>query len=197
VRGEGGVRAPLNLASRPFRNERLPALGFGLAALLLLALTARHALVVRQVLPGRSAALEQEVKALDRQIETLRSEAATLRGPRPDSAQVTQWALLRSLVDQRAFSWTDFLAVLEEVLPAGVRLVSIAPSVKEGQLHVDLGAVARKGEDGFDFMRALQERKEFQDVNLLGVGEGAEGADLTFSMRYVAPANAGRAEKRP
>jgi hypothetical protein len=47
--------------------------------------------------------------------------------------------------------------------------------------------VARKAEDGFDFMRALQERKEFQDVNLLGVGEGAEGADLSFSMRYVSP----------
>ncbi|HKC14265.1 MAG TPA: PilN domain-containing protein, partial [Vicinamibacteria bacterium] len=150
-----------------------------------------------QVLPGRTAALEREVKALDQQIETLRVEAATLRGPRPDSAQVAQWALLRSLVDQRAFSWTDLLAILEEVLPTGVRLTSIAPSVKEGQLHLDLGAAARRAEDGFDFMRALQERKEFQDVNLLGVGEGPEGADLTFSMRYVAPPAPGRAEKRP
>jgi Tfp pilus assembly protein PilN len=181
------VRAPLNLASRPFRNERLPALAFGLASLLLLALTARHALVLRQVLPGRTAALEQEVRALDQQIEGLRKEAVSLRGPRPDPALVAQWALLRALVDQRAFSWTDLLAILEEVLPPGVRLVSIAPSVREGQLHLDLGAVARKAEDGFDFMRALQERKEFQDVNLLGVGEGAEGADLSFSMRYVSP----------
>ncbi len=148
-------------------------------------------------MPGRTAALEQEVKALDQQIQTLRVEAAALRGPRPDSAQVAQWALLRGLVDQRAFSWTDLLAILEEVLPAGVRLISIAPSVKEGQLHLDLGAVARRAEDGFDFMRALQERKEFQDVNLLGVGESPEGSDLTFSMRYAAPATPGRAEKRP
>jgi Tfp pilus assembly protein PilN len=98
-------------------------------------------------------------------------------------------------VDQRAFSWTGLLGVLEEVLPAGVRLISIAPSVKEGQLHLDLSAVARKAEYGFDFMRALQERKEFQDVNLLGVGEGVEGAELTFSMRYVSPAT--RSESQP
>jgi Tfp pilus assembly protein PilN len=191
------VRAPLNLASRPSRNERLPALAFAAASLLLLALTARHALVLRQVLPARTAALEQEVRALDQQIDQLRTEAASLRGPRPDSALVAQWAIIRGLVDQRAFSWTDLLGILEEVLPAGVRLVSIAPSVKEGQLQLDLGAVARKAEDGFDFMRALQQRKEFHDVNLLGVGEGPEGAELSFSMRYVSPATPGRAERRP
>jgi Tfp pilus assembly protein PilN len=191
------VRAPLNLASRPFRNERLPALAFAVASLLLLALTARHALVLRQVLPARTAALEQEVRALDQQIDQLRMEAASLRGPRPDSALVAQWALIRGLVDQRAFSWTDLLGILEEVLPAGVRLVSIAPSVKEGQLQLDLSAVARKAEDGFDFMRALQQRKEFHDVNLLGVGESLEGAELSFSMRYVSPATPGRAESRP
>jgi Tfp pilus assembly protein PilN len=191
------VRAPLNLASRPFRNERLPAIAFGLAFLVLLALTAYHALVLRQVLPGRTAALEQEVRALDQQIDGLRREAASLRGPRPDSALVAQWAVLRGLVDQKAFSWTHLLGILEEVLPAGVRLVSIAPSVREGQLQLDLGAVARRAEDGFDFMRALQERKEFQDVNLLGVGESPEGADLTFAMRYVSPGTSGRAERRP
>jgi hypothetical protein len=85
------------------------------------------------------------------------------------------------------------------VLPPGVRLVSIAPYVREGQLQVDLSAVARTAEGGFGFMRALQERKEFQEVNLLGVGEGAEGAELAYSMRYLAPPAARKqgAESRP
>ncbi len=193
------MRAPLNLASQPFRNERLPALAFGLAFLVLLGLTVRHAFVLRQVLPDRTRALEQEVRTLDQQIERLRMEASALRRPRPDAALVAQWAIIRSLVDQRAFSWTDLLALLEEVLPAGVRLVSIAPAVREGQLQLDLVAVARSAEEGFDFMRALQERKEFQDVNLLSVGEGAEGAELNFSMHYSSSATPGRgaAGKRP
>jgi Tfp pilus assembly protein PilN len=193
------VRAPLNLASRPLRNERLPALVFGLASCLLLALTVRHGFVLRQVLPDRTAALEQEVRSLDRQIEGLRREAASLRGRRPDPALVAQWGLVRGLVDRKAFSWTGFFALLEEVLPPGVRLVSITPSVKEGELQLDLSAVARAPEDGFSFMRALQERKEFQQVNLLGVGVGAEGAELAYSMRYLAPPAAGTqgAESRP
>ncbi len=155
----------------------------------------RGTLVVQKEVAERVGRLRSQT-ALDRLIDGLRTEAASLRGPRPDPALVAQWALLRGLVDQRAFSWTDLLGILEEVLPAGVRLVSIAPSVKEGQLQLDLGAVARRAEDGFDFMRALQERKEFQDVNLLGVGEGTEGAELTFSMRYISPATPGRAERR-
>lgn len=40
----------LNLATRPARNERLPALLFTLAVLALLGLTAQHVLVARRLL---------------------------------------------------------------------------------------------------------------------------------------------------
>ena len=45
---------PLNLASRPFRNEALPALLFGMAVLALLALSIQHAHTLTRLRPCRS-----------------------------------------------------------------------------------------------------------------------------------------------
>ncbi len=186
------MSAPLNLASHPFRNERLPALLLGLALVALLVITVQHALVIRRLLPARTSALHGEVAALDAEADRLRAEASALRGPKPDAAAVKQWALVKGLVDRRAFSWTELFGRLEEVLPPGVHLLSVAPDVHEGAVRLELEAVARTAEDGFGFLQALQQRPEFADANLLSVDELEDGAQLTYSMKYVPSAKPAR-----
>jgi Tfp pilus assembly protein PilN len=176
----------LNLASEPFRNETLPAvlLVVGLAALLVL--TVQHALVIRRLLPGQTSGHHREVAALEQELARLREDARTLRGPRPDAGAVARWAALKELVDRRAFSWTGLFGVLEEVLPPGVRLESIAPKVSKGEVILDVSAVARSYDQGIELIRLLEERPEFENVYPLSRGEEQE-TTFRYTMRYLPP----------
>lgn len=172
---------PLNLATQPFRNEKLPVLLLGVAAVAVLALTVQHVLILRTLLPGRTSGARQEAAALDAQSTRLREEARALRVPRAEPAGMAEWGLIKDLVDRRAFSWTLLFAHLESVLPYGVRLVSIAPSVRKGEVAIDVEAEARRPEDAREFVRRLEGREEFDDVYLRG--EGEEGK-VRFTMKY-------------
>lgn len=176
---------PLNLATRPFRNERLPTLLLWGALAILLGLSVKQGLVVAELLSARSVGLEREVRALDAEAEALRAARAGLKAPNPDPASLRQWALVSNLVDRRAFSWTDLLARLEQVLPVGVHLVSIAPTIQKGQVALDFNAVARSTDEGLELVRALQARKDFADVFLTELDKGKEGSQLGISLRYV------------
>jgi Tfp pilus assembly protein PilN len=182
------LKTPLNLASRPFRNERLPALALGLAVIALLGLSVQHALLIRRLLPRQTSALGQEVATLTAEMRQLRAEALSHQVPGPEPAVLRQWTIVRSLVDRRAFSWTDLFASLEQALPPGVRLVSIAPDVKPGYVRLELVAVARNAEEGLGLVRALEARPEFRDVYPLSADQTAEGGQFTYSLKYVPPA---------
>jgi hypothetical protein len=192
------VIGPLNLATRPFRNERLPTLLLWAALLVLLGASVKHALVVTELLSARSVALEHEVRALDAEAVALRAERASLHAPNPDAAAVRHWALVGNLIDRRVFSWTDLLARLEHVLPVGVHLVSIAPTIQKGQVALDFNAMARSTDEGLELVRALQARKDFADVFVTGLDKSKEGSELGISLRYIpeggvpAPLSGGR-----
>lgn len=172
---------PANLARRPFANERLPNLIFAAVAMVAVALTVRHAFLVRALLPGRTSALHDEVTRLETEAARLRSEQASLRGVAPEPKALARWLVVKELVDRRAFSWTALFARLEERLPAGARLVSIAPSLQHGDIHLDVLAVVRSTEVGWQFVRALEDGGDFDGVFPLSEGEGGE---FHYTMRY-------------
>ena len=172
---------PANLARRPFRNERLPNLLFAAAAVALVALTVRHAFVVRALLPGRTSALHDEVTRLEAEASRLRTEQGTLRGVAPDPKALARWLVVKDLVDRRAFSWTTLFARLEERLPDGARLVSITPTVQHGEILLDVQAVVRSPEVGWQFIRTLEEGGDFDDVFPLSESQGGE---FHYRMRY-------------
>lgn len=178
-------RPPLNLAARPFRNERLPGLLFGLALAGLLALTARHAVVIAQLLPARTAARHTEIATLEREAAEMRLKAAELRRPDPDKRTLARWLAVKELVDRRVFAWTRLLGRLEATLPAGVRLLAIAPVWEREGVRLDLRAVASRPEAGFAFVKALEDRPEFADV-LPKTKEPRESeVEFTYTMRYL------------
>jgi Tfp pilus assembly protein PilN len=172
---------PLNLASQPFRNERMPVLLLGVAAIAVLALTLQHALILSELLPAKTSGARKEAAALDAESARLRAEARSLSAPRAEPAGMAQWGLIKDLVDRRAFSWTLLFAHLESVLPYGVRLISIAPSVRKGEVLLDVAAEARRPEDAREFVRRLEGREEFDDVYLREEGDSGE---VRFTMKY-------------
>lgn len=170
----------LNLAGRPFRNERLAETLFALGAAALLAVTAWHALVIRDLLPARTSALHREVAALQEEEARLRQEARSLRTEAPPAPTLAQWNLVKELVDRRAFSWTGLFARLEDVIPRDVRLKSISPSVHKGQVELDVDAVVRAPEAGWEFVRVLESGGDFYDV----YPRTESDREFSYSMRY-------------
>jgi Tfp pilus assembly protein PilN len=186
------VSAPLNLAQRPFRNERLPTIVLGLGCLVLAIATVRHALLARDLLPGRSRDVMSQVGSLDAEIGALREEEARL-GPLGASPEaLKEWVAVKGLVDRRAFSWTGLFAALEEALPPGVRLVSVAPTSREGRLELALAAVGRQGADALNLLGALQAHADFEHAFLNGWTERQNEVDISCTVRYAPKASAGR-----
>ena len=179
------MSAPLNLARRPFRNERLPTLVLTAACLALAAATARHALVARDLAPGRSRDVASEVVAIEKEIDTLRAESADLRQLAAPPDALKEWAAVKRLVDRRMFSWTGLFAALEQALPPGVKLVSISPQEEGGGTQLALAAVGRGNEDALALLKSLQSHEEFDGAFLNGWGEGPAGVDISCTVLYA------------
>jgi Tfp pilus assembly protein PilN len=175
---------PLNLASQPFRNERLPALLLALAASAVVGLTVWQALALRRVLPASGSTLRAEVAALDNELAALESEERSLVQVRPEPPRVEEWRLVQALVDQRVFAWTQLLARLEELLPADVRLQSITPTLEDGVANLELTALARSLDDGYRLGWALLRSGVFEDVLAQSIEERDGGVLFSYQMRY-------------
>jgi Tfp pilus assembly protein PilN len=167
-------------------------LGVGIAAVVLAGLTVWHALVVRDLLPRRTSALHNEVAELEKKLRALREKRRDIRVTNPEPRTLAQWTRVKELVDRRMFSWTDLFASLEEVIPDGVRLTSIVPRVEKGEVEITLSAMARTPDDGWDFVRRLQDHPEFS--NVYPTSEADTGL-FTYKMAYrsSAPWRAARA----
>ncbi len=179
------MRERLNLASRPFRNESLPNLGFALVSVFALALTVQHAFALRGLLGERSSALHTQAAGLESELSSLRREAQSVRVQAPESGRLAEWRAVKELVDRRTFSWTLLLSRLESVLPAGVRLETIAPSLSGGVLRLELRAVARSRDVGYDFAAALQAQGSFDAVLPRAVDSEAKGERFSYTMVYL------------
>lgn len=182
---------PLNLARRPVRNERLPTLLLVVGCAALLVFSVGHAVAARDVLPGRTTNVEREVVTLEGEIERLRVESAELARQSAPSAALREWAVVRGLVDGRAFSWTGLLATLEAIMPPGIRLVTVDPREHEGRVELTVSAIGHSVEDGLAFLKALQGSREFPDAFLTSVSESPQGIEFSYTMRYLPGATPG------
>ncbi len=181
------MRRPVNLASRPFRNERLPALLLGASLAALVLLTVWHLLVVRALLPGATSARHADAAALEAEVRQLRLDGPALRGPGPDKATLARWIQLKELVDRRAFAWTALLARLEKTMPPGVRLSAVSPAwEKGGKVRLGLRALARTSDDGFELVKALEDQPDFDEVYPISrtVDAGGSG-DYRFELTML------------
>ncbi len=178
------MSARLNLAARPFRNQRLPNFLMLAAVAILVAASAKHALVAGQLLPGQPSEARRLVGELEAERARLRSERRGLTTPEPDQGSISRWALLKDLIDRRALSWTGLLSLLEEVLPPEVRLTAIAPEATGGEFGLDVSGAARSKEAALGFFALLEARPEFAEVYPTSLGEAEGGVAFQCSMRY-------------
>jgi Tfp pilus assembly protein PilN len=155
-----------NLATRPFYNVRAVHALIGAFAVLVLALTLFNAVELLRLTASQRTLGARAFEA-ERQAQRLRAEAARIR------TQINQKELeavaaaareANSIIDRRAFSWTELLTQLEATLPDDVRITTVQPRLDKDIFKVGLVAEARRAEDVAAFIEALEKTGAFTNV---------------------------------
>jgi type IV pilus assembly protein PilN len=169
------VRVAINLSSRPFA-DLAPALKNLRVAMGVLAVVAVALLFGLHAIHDKAEAARAREHSLDGQIAQLQAEHQRYQAmmQQPDNARTLQQAEnLNSLFDEKAFSWTLAMEDLETVLPAGVQVTTLEPTVKDGQVSVHLRVLGPRNR-AVELVQNLEHSRHFLLPRI--VGETAEAA---------------------
>jgi len=164
--GKERLKVRLNLATKPLESHRRFLAGSGLAAgvaAILLVYLSWHVYSVRSAAANiriRTEAIHQQLAKYESQGQELQrffnqKEIASLH----DRA-----AFLNGIIDARSFNWTKMFMDLEQILPAGVHVMSIQPTQLAGHAELKLIFGATSDDAKLKFFHALEQSKEFSDV---------------------------------
>lgn len=131
---------------------------------------------------ARVAALNNNVTRLEQQEQNYR---ALMQQPQ-NSATLQESDLLNGLFKRKAFSWTATMEDLENVLPAGVQVISLEPLVyPNGHVVIRL-RVSGHRDLGVDLIRNLEKSKYFVAPRLasesLATQPGQPGSPNAMNM---------------
>lgn len=163
------MKSSINLATEPFVNYRGWLLTTSILVVAAVGLTVWLGIAGVQVWQERSLARERL-----RQLETRRAELAAtqqrleaeLRTP-ATYEQLERARFLNQLIQRKSLSWTRLFFDLQERLPARVRILSLAPSVREdGRLQVELRVGGQAASDIIEFLQGLESGQKFQEIVL-------------------------------
>jgi Tfp pilus assembly protein PilN len=177
---------PLNVATEPFRNRRLPILLVSLLTVTTAALTVAHGLTLARLLPSHLQKTEAVAGALDSELSRLRAERERLRSLRPAKEDLERWNLVRDLVDRRLFRWTELLARLGQIVPDGVVLTAIEPVMQSDGAEVHLSATSAMGGTKalLDLVRRLEGQPDFDDAAPESISKADKGETIVLRVRY-------------
>ncbi len=157
------MRITINLATRPFV-ELKPLYARLRLVMALLALAAVGLGAWLYVAGRKERAAQEQMDALVQQTQAFQQERAQneARMRLPQNLAVLERAqFLNTVFAEKAFSWTSVMMDLEQVLPAGVQVTSIAPSVAaDGEVTIRLRVNGPRDLE-VDLMRNLEHSRRF------------------------------------
>jgi hypothetical protein len=187
-----------NLSTRPFYNARAVRAAIVALAIVAAGLTVFNGVRIMALMSSQSTLGASEAEAR-REAERLRSEATRIRSQINQEELAVVAAAAReanTLIDQRAFSWTDLMAQFEVTLPEDVRIRTVQPRLEAGRFVIAMVVDGRSPEDVNAFIEALEETGNFRDVLPSNQSESEDGLiAATIQAVYLAgarPVEAGR-----
>ncbi len=183
------MRISVNLATRPFvelrplfARLRLAMLALGVLALLLG--IALHFLNVK----ARAAQTQMDqLKARTLQFQQERQRNETRMHQPQNVAVLERSQFLNSLFAQKSFSWTAVMMDLERVLPTGVQVTSIEPSIsKEGDVSIRL-RVSGDRDKSVLLVKNLESSQRFVAPRLSGESAQAQETGHAQAVSETAP----------
>jgi type IV pilus assembly protein PilN len=181
------MRVRLNLATRALETHRRFLAGAGLTAvfagLAFLGL-GWHVYSARKVdaeLRARTERTRQELAGLEAQRKDLERYFS-----QKDIANLhDRAAFINTILDARSFNWTLMFMDLERILPGGVRVISIEPRQVAGHVELKLTVGAISDEAELKFLHALEESKEFTEVQVHNVHSPNSSGNLGGDQKVV------------
>jgi Tfp pilus assembly protein PilN len=160
------MKLHLNLTTSPQPNKRPFLAGsaaagtVGLIALILLSHAAYKSWRSSRELRSDISALQGEIRQDQQRQQQLQ---AYFQGAEAKQT-LDRSGFLNSLIDERSFPWTKIFMDLEQTLPPGVRVVSIAPQFVDGRAKVSLEVGALTDESKIQFLEAIEKSKTFSGM---------------------------------
>ena len=181
------MRVRLNLSTKPLETHRKFLAGAGLAAVvagLIFLLLGWHVYSVRKIdaeLRARTEKTRQEMAKLEQQ----RGEVERYFGQKDIAELNGRAAFMNGILDARSFNWTQMFMDLERILPPGVHVVSIEPKQVEGHVEVKLTVGATSDETELKFIHALEESKEFTEVQVQNIHKPNQTGNLSGDQQVI------------
>ena len=186
------MKIRLNVATAPAENHRpflVGAVASGTIALVILGL------LLLEVMQSRSR-MERDRERLrhdQAEIARLQMELTRLEGyfAQPQTRTVfDRIGFANTIIQQKSLSWTQLLADLAAVLPAGVRVVSLAPQPAGHALETRLVVEATGDREKLAFLQALEHARGFSQVRVTAESHAASGSsashiELQVQVRYT------------
>jgi hypothetical protein len=156
-----------NLSTRPFYNIRAVQAILGAFAALVILMTMFNVIRLLQ-LAGSQRSLGARAVEAQTEAARLKTDAERVRS-QVDAKELEVVSIAareaNSIIDMRAFSWSDLLAQFEMTLPENVRITEVQPRLeKDGRFIVGMRVEARQIGDIEKFLDALEMTGAFRNV---------------------------------
>lgn len=175
------VRLNINLATKPYQDVRRVLAQWGGLVLLFafctvaLSWTAVSSWRESRDVNTKISALQSDIAGLDRQ----RAEAiAVLRSPQ-NAPVVETSKFLNGLIARKSFSWTRVFMQLEQIMPPGLRVVTISPELqpKTNTVEVHLTVAGSSRLAALDLVKRLEQSPSFRYARITEEIESHEKGD--------------------
>jgi hypothetical protein len=156
-----------NLSTRPFYNIRAVQAALGACAAIVILFTMFNLVSLLQLGANQRSLGARAVQAQN-DAAKLRSDATLVRA-KVDAKELEVVSAAareaKSIIEMRAFSWTELLAQFEKTLPENVRITAVQPRLdRDGRFIIGMRVEARQIGDLERFLEALEMTGAFHNV---------------------------------
>jgi hypothetical protein len=156
-----------NLSTRPFYNIRAVQAALGALAAFIILFTMFNVISLLQLAASQRSLGARAVQAQN-DATKLKGDAIRVRAQvdAKDLEVVSAAAReAKSIIEMRAFSWTDLLAQFEKTLPENVRITAVQPRLeRDGRFIIGMRVEARQIGDLEKFLDELEMTGSFHNV---------------------------------
>ena len=177
----------LNLASRPYRDDR-PFVAVVVVGSLLIAFLTLTNFDAWYKYRNETQSTRTKIASLEQQAEQerARTDALNQRLRGVDTKLMSkQVQFANAAIAERAFSWSELLDRLEHVLPDYVRIESISPSfAQNGLVHLTIQCVARDSDGMSVSINRLNAEGRFSNPFPSSIDHTDQGYRFVLSVDY-------------
>ena len=177
----------LNLASKPYRDYR-PVYAVVVVASLLIAFLMLNNIDTYYRYVRETRSTRNDIARIEAQIEQERrlTDVATNQMRGVDLQKLSrQTRFINAQLAERAFSWSELLARLEEVVPSDVRILSVAPTFNEnGLVTLRMSGEAKESDGMTALINRFQRHPSFENPFPASETHDATGFRFGMSVDY-------------